>query len=203
MSRYIIIFTFLAMAAVSFHGRLFASQNDRGFSFIVIGDTRPVFGSSSYENFSRQIERINSFNPSLVLNLGDLIYGYMGPTRPDIWNQYRATVSGLRAPYYQLPGNHDIFSRKAEHIYDSLFHKRYFSFDHKGAHFTCIDNSEQAIWGNISAEQLSWIKTDLAGHTAEPSFVFMHLPMWLPGLEYEGIEGTFSSQLNFATARLR
>jgi hypothetical protein len=44
--------------------------------FVVIGDTRPKFASEDFRIFTGLIARINQRQPALVVNLGDLIYGY-------------------------------------------------------------------------------------------------------------------------------
>jgi hypothetical protein len=154
-----------------------ASASD--FSFVVIGDTRPPYGSSNYDNFKKQIGRIESFHPGFMINVGDLIYGYGGSENEGVWADYQKIVSCIHIPYHQIPGNHDIFSKKAEKIYNEIFHQPYYSFNSGGCHFILLDNAESGIWGYISDKQLAWLKKDLAGDKSKMTFVFMHVPLWI------------------------
>jgi len=148
------------------------------FVFAVIGDTRPPYGSSSFKNFDEQLQRIVSFNPALLINLGDLIYGYGGQATDAAWSAYDSIIARFRLPYYQVPGNHDIFSMKAQEEYRRQFKKLYYSFDTAGCHFVMLDNTENAQWGLIGPEQLGWLEQDLATAKSKRIFVFMHLPSW-------------------------
>lgn len=148
------------------------------FVFAVIGDTRPPYGSSSFRNFEEQLQRIVSFKPALLINLGDLIYGYGGKPTDSAWAAYDSIISDFHLPYHQVPGNHDIFSLKAQDEYRRQFNKLYYSFDTAGCHFVMIDNTEDAQWGYISPRQIQWLERDLAAAKSSRTFVFMHLPAW-------------------------
>lgn len=155
-----------------------SSMGEEKFVFAVIGDTRPPYGSSSFKNFDDQLQRITSFKPALLINLGDLIYGYGGQATDDAWSAYDSIIARFRLPYYQVPGNHDIFSMKAQEEYRRQFKKLYYSFDTAGCHFIMLDNTEDAQWGLIGHEQLNWLEKDLASSRSQHIFVFMHLPSW-------------------------
>ncbi|HZR17997.1 MAG TPA: metallophosphoesterase [Verrucomicrobiae bacterium] len=150
------------------------------FEFVVIGDTRPRFESESFKPFESLISMINAAKPALVVNLGDLIYGYGLPKKDKQWDKYESVVKAVRAPYYQVPGNHDTHSKEARRIYGRRFGKFYQSFDHKDCHFVLMDNTEDQRWGYVSPAQLNWLKEDLRGTRARAIFVFMHFPMWEP-----------------------
>ena len=160
---------------------LAASASASDFSFVVIGDTRPPIRTSSYANFTRQINHINSFDPSFIINCGDFIFGYGGAENESAWSDYRKIIAAIKIPYHQLPGNHDIFSEKAQAIYKELFHNTYYSFNYDGCHFILLDNAENAIWGYISDQQLQWLKRDIETEKQKTTFVFMHLPIWWKG----------------------
>jgi hypothetical protein len=173
------IFKKCAPGALSCILVLYAGLLASDFSFVVIGDTRPPYGTSSYSNFTRQIERINSFHPAFMINCGDLIFGYGGPATENVWSEYLQVITAVKVPYYQLPGNHDIFSKKAESVYNELFKKPYYSFSRGGCHFVLLDNTENGIWGYIGDAQFKWLAKDLSLDTCSMKFVFMHLPPWI------------------------
>jgi hypothetical protein len=150
------------------------------FEFVVVGDTRPRFESESFTPFESLISMINAAKPALVINLGDLIYGYGLPTKEKQWARYESVVKAVQAPYYQIPGNHDTHSKEARRVYGRRFGKFYQSFDRDDCHFVLMDNTEEQHWGYINPAQLNWLRHDLQGSPAHTVFVFMHFPMWEP-----------------------
>jgi hypothetical protein len=150
------------------------------FEFVVIGDTRPRFERQDFRPFQELIEKINVQKPSLVVNLGDLIYGYGPFSKEKQWDKYQAVIRAIQPPYYQVPGNHDTHSREARRIYERRFGRGYRSFDYQDCHFLLLDNSENGRWGYLGPAQLEWLKADLAQARARQVFVFMHFPVWEP-----------------------
>ena len=150
------------------------------FEFAVIGDTRPRFESESFRPFESLITKINELKPALVINLGDLIYGYGTTTKEKQWDKYQAVVQDIRVPYHQLPGNHDTHSKEARKIYGERFGKFYQSFDYGDCHFVLLDNTEQERWGYLGPAQLAWLRNDLKENRAASVFVFLHFPVWDP-----------------------
>jgi hypothetical protein len=150
------------------------------FEFVVIGDTRPRFESESFKPFEGLISRINEVKPALVVNLGDLIYGYGPASKEKQWDKYEATIKQIHVPYYQVPGNHDTHSKDARRVYGQRFGKFYQSFDYRDCHFVLLDNTEQQRWGYLGPTQLDWLKNDLKQTRARAVFVFLHFPVWEP-----------------------
>jgi hypothetical protein len=150
------------------------------FEFAVIGDTRPRFESESFKPFEGLISRINEVKPALVVNLGDLIYGYGPASKERQWDKYEATIRQLHVPYYQTPGNHDTHSKDARRVYERRFGKFYQSFDYNDCHFVLLDNTEHERWGYMGPAQLNWLKDDLQRTRAKAVFVFVHFPVWEP-----------------------
>ncbi len=148
------------------------------FEFVVIGDTRPPFESENFRIFERLIPEINALKPAFVLNVGDLIYGYGLLHKEKQWDRYEQVIRAFTEPYYQLPGNHDTYSKEARRIYGRRFGKFYESFDHAGCHFVLLDTTEEEKWGYLGPAQLAWLKTDLRETQAKQVFVFTHFPLW-------------------------
>jgi Calcineurin-like phosphoesterase len=150
------------------------------FEFVVIGDTRPPFESQDFELFQGLIARINALKPALVVNLGDLIYGYGPHSKEKQWDKYQQVIKAIEPPYYQVPGNHDTHSKEARRIYGRRFGKFYQSFDYQDWHFVLLDNTENQRWGYMGPTELEWLKADLKKTQARGVFVFMHFPVWEP-----------------------
>ena len=57
----------------------------------------------------------------------------------------------------------------------------WYSYNHMGVHFVGLNNCVQVdAMGNLGAEQLAWLKSDLAGLSAStPIVVFAHIPLWM------------------------
>ncbi len=166
---------FLMLAALTV-GSVRASE----FEFVVIGDTRPRFESQDFRLFQGLITRINTLKPALVVNLGDLIYGYGLHSKEKQWEQYQQVIKGIEPPYYQVPGNHDTHSKAARKIYGRRFGKCYQSFDYQDWHFVLLDNTEKERWGYLGPAELEWLKADLKETRARGVFVFLHFPVWEP-----------------------
>ena len=150
------------------------------FEFVVIGDTRPRFESESFKPFERLIVKINALSPALVVNLGDLIYGYGPASKEKQWAKYEAVTKEIHVPYYQVPGNHDTHSKEARRIYGRHFGKFYQSFDYGDCHFVLLDSTEEERWGYVGPAQLDWLKQNLKATHAQAVFVFLHFPVWEP-----------------------
>lgn len=159
-------------------GSVYVSASD--FQFVVIGDTRPRFESESFRPFEGLIKKITPLKPALVVNLGDLIYGYGPASKEKQWDKYEAVIKAVQVPYYQVPGNHDTHSKEARRIYARRFGKFYRSFDYGDCHFVLLDNTEDERWGYLGPVQLDWLKADLKQTQARAVFVFLHFPVWEP-----------------------
>lgn len=147
--------------------------------FVVVSDVNPDFlRQRDFSIFEKFIEQINALKPDLVINTGDLIYGYgLKSTRPQ-WERYLEIIKRVEAPYYQIPGNHDVFNNRARRTYLEIFQKTYQSFDFGRYHFVLLDNLEDGTWGKVGPEQLAWLQQDLARPSWEGAFVFIHVPVW-------------------------
>ena len=157
------------------------------FQFVVIGDTRPRFESESFRPFEGLITKINALKPALVVNLGDLIYGYGPASKEKQWDKYEAVIKTVQVPYYQVPGNHDTHSKDARRIYGRRFGKFYQSFDYGDCHFVLLDNTEDERWGYLGPAQLEWLRNDLKQTQARAVFVFLHFPSLGTGAHHAGV----------------
>ncbi|HPU94173.1 MAG TPA: metallophosphoesterase, partial [Candidatus Saccharicenans sp.] len=76
---------------------------------VVIGDTSPEFFSRKSPFFKEMIGKINELQPDAVIHLGDMIAGYGFRRLKSQWDEFDELVSKIKAPFFRVPGNHDIY----------------------------------------------------------------------------------------------
>jgi 3',5'-cyclic AMP phosphodiesterase CpdA len=109
---------------------------------------------------------------------------------------YKSISDQLKMPYYNSIGNHDVLGWSARRkvavddpdlgkklIMDRLkMQNSYYSFNHKGWHFTVLDSihpveAEHGISykGRLGEAQLEWLRFDLGKHSTMPTVVMTHI----------------------------
>ena len=151
------------------------------FTFVVLGDSQFHLPNT----FNRLIDEIVHLYPAFVIQVGDMISGYVDD--PDEfraqWRRFHAQIAPLdEIPFYPVPGNHDLLdaSRKpgGEKIYREVWGNPYYSFGYRNAHFVIL-NTDAGKGREIAGEQLEWLEKDLAAaKMREHIFVFFHRPIY-------------------------
>jgi Icc protein len=149
------------------------------FSFVQISDSHIGFNKAANQDVAGTlklaIDKIDAMpgTHDFMLHTGDI-------------DTAQQIIKGSRiGDVHYVPGEHDTATDDGK-----LYLERYgkgtvgtgwYSFDHKGVHFIGLNNSLQVdAMGGLGAEQLSWIKKDVAGHSAStPVVVFAHIPLWM------------------------
>jgi len=102
----------------------------------------------------------------------------------DLFDDYKACVKTIGAPFFQVVGNHDLDAERSAtrdtRAYERHFGPAYYSFNRGVVHYVVLND---VFWigggyiGFISDEQLSWLASDL-GHVerGSPVVVFAHIP---------------------------
>ena len=95
--------------------RLPPIAQDVPFSFVVLGDNRGDESGQQPPAFTEVLTAVQREAPSLILDSGDMIYGHTRDAEEleTQWRIYRQTVSGVQAPIFHVPGNHDLWSAKS------------------------------------------------------------------------------------------
>ena len=94
-----------------------------------------------------------------------------------------------------MPGEHDIIDEDRGRLYQERYAAKagakgagWYSFDASGVHFIGLVNVvdlQGGGMGNLGAEQLAWLETDLKSRTAStPIVVFAHIPLWIVAPEW-------------------
>ncbi len=166
----------MAAAAALILARAGGPAEQASFRFAILGDRTGEAQSGVYEQVWREA---GAESPAFVVATGDAIEGLDDAAAPAQWREVERLLQPYnRFPFYEVPGNHDIWSAESERLFERHSGRppRY-SFDYGGAHFTILDNSRSE---ELSAEELSFLESDLKAHAGQPlKFVLSHRPSWL------------------------
>ena len=161
----------------------------KAFTFVQISDTHLGFDKPANPNVHatalQAVERINALpqQPDLILHTGDITH----LSRDAEFDDARQILSGLRAPVFYVPGEHDWLDEGQGKAFLARYGKGtqgsgWHSFDHGGAHFVALNNVASLKPGgmaHLGGDQIAWLKKDLAGLSAStPIVVFAHIPLW-------------------------
>ena len=157
--------------------------------FVQISDTHVGFKLKANPDvdatFDKAVDQINAMaeQPRLLLHTGDITH----LAKPDQFDLASQHLSRLKVGEVHLtPGEHDIGDGTAKDFMGRFGKasggRGYYSFDQDGVHFVCLVNvmnfAPEAA-GSFGAEQVAWLKDDLAGRSAsQPVVLFAHMPMW-------------------------
>lgn len=133
---------------------------------------------------------LNIISPDAVTTVGDLVQGYtrsMDEWREQV-DEFQTIVRNLKAPFYPVPGNHDVISgfrdsndHQFESAYQSNFGPLYYSvnLDHVTLVGVYTDEALQSQ-PQLSSEQTEWIEAriDKAVERGLPLVIVMHKPAW-------------------------
>jgi 3',5'-cyclic-AMP phosphodiesterase len=164
-----------------------AKESTGDFSFVQISDSHLGFNKPANPDVSATlqaaIDRINALprQPDFLIHTGDLTH----MAKPAEFDSTAQLLSGLKAKQvFYVPGEHDTAGDDGKE-YLIRFGKDtmgsgWYSYDHRGVHFIGLVNVMALEgMGKLGAEQLEWVKKDLAGKSSStPIVVFAHIPLW-------------------------
>jgi hypothetical protein len=155
------------------------------FSFVQLSDAHVGFNGPpdplGTKAFERAVEMINGLSrkPDLILFTGDLVHDTEDRNvQIQRIKQFQEISKRINVPVIKhVPGEHDA-GLDGGLLYREFFGESYYSFDHRGVHFVALDNVSRAK-PEVGAEQLSWLKNDLARFPkTAPIVVFTHRPLF-------------------------
>jgi len=151
------------------------------FHFVVLGDSQ--FHDPS--GFNRIIDETARLKPAFVVQVGDMIGGYLTDEtsfRAE-WARFRNQIAPLGSiPFVPVAGNHDVYdaskmpSALASQVYSDIWGKRYFTWTYGNARFIVLNSDEVGEPHAITGEQLVWLTRTLERDRSPHIFVFMHRP---------------------------
>jgi 3',5'-cyclic-AMP phosphodiesterase len=165
-----------------------AAHAGSGFSFVQISDSHIGFNKAANQDVTGTLklalDKINGLpgTPDLLLHTGDISHA----SKAEEFDTAQQLIKGVKAgEIFYVPGEHDIATDDGA-MYRERFGKGtkgtgWYSFDHKGVHFIGLNNCQQIdAMGLLGADQLSWLKADLASlSSSTPIVIFAHIPLWM------------------------
>ena len=175
-SRFIFLL-FLALLLISC-----TSQQEKPFTFVVIGDHRP--GDDNLPQpavFTEEMKSIEKIKPAFIVDTGDLVFG-VSKKKEVIERQYRdlfKVLSPFNIPIYPTVGNHEVAEGNLPYYIQNFHRQTFYAFDYQNSHFIVLSTEEKDEEASIEGRQLAWLKEDLnKARKATNIFVFMHRPMY-------------------------
>jgi 3',5'-cyclic AMP phosphodiesterase CpdA len=126
--------------------------------------------------------RLPAAPDALVLTLGDHTYPY--GRAAEFAHCYAPTWGTLRDRTRPVPGNHEYHDGDAAGYYDYFGPlagprgRGWYSFDAGGWHFVALNSH---LDRRLHAEQLAWLKDDLARHRTRCTLAWWHAPLYSSG----------------------
>jgi 3',5'-cyclic AMP phosphodiesterase CpdA len=166
-----------------------ATAADSTFSFVQISDSHIGFHKAPNMDVAgtlrQSLAMINAQKkePDFVLHTGDLTH----LSRPEEFDALSGIMQDARmAKVFYVPGEHDVIGDNGAEYFRRFGERQqsggWYSFDHHGVHFVGLINVlnlKAGGLGSLGADQLAWLKKDLAGLSADtPLVVFAHMPLW-------------------------
>ncbi len=158
------------------------NESPEQFQFAIVTDRT---GGLRPGVFPTGIKKLNLLQPEFVMSVGDLIEGY---TRDTVrlnaeWKEFMGFIEELEAPFFYVPGNHDLTNEVMEEKWKELFGVSYYHFVYKDVLFLCLnseDNLRGSGRGTIDDEQYEYIKKTLEENAdVKWTLVFLHQPLWV------------------------
>ncbi len=157
--------------------------------FLQISDTHIGFNKQANPDVAgtlkQTIELVNAMKtrPALTIHTGDITH----LSRAADFDTANQLMIDLRAgELHIVPGEHDVTDGTGTEYFarfgKASDNRGYYSFDHQGVHFiglVNVMNFKPNGLGAFGADQLAWLKDDLAARSSStPIVVFAHMPMW-------------------------
>jgi Icc protein len=166
-----------------------ASMEQASFSFVQISDSHigfhkaPNMDVASTLRASLAMVDAQQARPDFMLHTGDLTH----LSKPEEFDTLAGLMQEARTDkVFYVPGEHDVIGDNGAEFFRRFGERQqaggWYSFDHRGVHFVGLINVlnlKAGGLGSLGADQLAWLKNDLAGRSAEtPLVVFAHMPLW-------------------------
>lgn len=128
----------------------------------------------------RAIEQVNLLQPELVMCVGDMIEGYSEDARvvQGQFEELERLLARLDAPFYYVPGNHDISNPMMAKLWEERFGPRYYYFLKDDVLFICLNTEEGMEPGGLEIQAAKVCRTLETYRDVRFTFVFMHKPVW-------------------------
>lgn len=145
--------------------------------FVIIPDRT---GGERRGVLARAIEQVNLLQPELVMCVGDMIEGYSEDARvvQGQFEELERLLARLDAPFYYVPGNHDISNPMMAKLWEERFGPRYYYFLKDDVLFICLNTEAGMEQGGLEIQAAKVCRTLETYRDVRFTFVLMHKPVW-------------------------
>jgi 3',5'-cyclic AMP phosphodiesterase CpdA len=165
------------------------NAEEAGFTFVQISDSHVGFKRPVNPNVIGTLEEaINKIKalperPSFMIHTGDISH----LAKVSEFDDAERVIWHAHLDVHYVPGEHDVVADGGK-LYKERFGRGtrgagWYSFDANGVHFVGlvnVVNLKAGGLGNLGADQLTWLASDLKGRTdSTPIVVFAHVPLWV------------------------
>lgn len=166
---------------------LYPQEEPENFKAVLFGDPQPRNQQEVDYIAHDVVEELIGTDAAFGVTLGDIVFDDL-----NVMEGLNKTVALIGIPWYNVVGNHDInydakHHKYANETFERVYGPSYYSFDYGPVHFLVLDDIEWVIpqgdrkphyRGGLGAQQLEFIKTDLAQIPEEQMVVLMmHIPI--------------------------
>jgi hypothetical protein len=153
-------------------------NDPKNFKFAIVSDRA---GGVRPGVFKDAMQKLNLIMPEFVMSVGDFIPGNSAD-RAQLekeWAEFDAELKPLKAPFFFVPGNHDINNDVMREVWKERSGVPYYSFVYKDVLFLALDSTGEK--GDIIPDaQVELMKKALDKYPkARWTFVFLHHPLWI------------------------
>ncbi len=160
------------------------------FRIVQISDTQLGFTGDSLNldatYFEQAVKSINNLTPKpdVVINTGDLVNN---PGNDDQWREYISISKKVKAPYFEVIGNHDGWSTAGLEKFRNRFQRNdYYSFTVRNCLFVSLNSwylKEPDKNPQEAKKQQDFLVSTLLNSSARFKFILIHHPLYLKNAE--------------------
>jgi 3',5'-cyclic-AMP phosphodiesterase len=163
-----------------------AAEPAASFAFVQISDSHLGFHGPANMDVPGTLRQAiaevnaNAGQAAFMIHTGDVSH----TSQPAQFDTAGTIIKEAGLETYFVPGEHDVLVDAGKGYFSrfGVGKNRWYSLDEKGVHFIGLDNVSALGakgLGTLGADQLAWVKNDLAGRPAsQPIVVMAHIPLW-------------------------
>lgn len=118
--------------------RAMSEDSAADFRFLIVGDRT---GGHRPGVFNRAMDQVNQLRPEFVMGVGDLIEGYSeNAEQLDAeWAELESMIAKLKAPFFYVPGNHDISNNVMNELWNERRGPSFYHFMYRDVLFMVLN----------------------------------------------------------------
>ncbi|HUC18588.1 MAG TPA: metallophosphoesterase [Acetobacteraceae bacterium] len=163
-----------------------AAESTASFRFIQISDSHLGFHGAANPDVAGTLRqaiaevKVNADQASFLIHTGDVSH----TSQPAQFDAAAMIIQEAGLTTHFVPGEHDVIGDAGKGYFTrfGVGKTRWYSFDERDVHFVGLDNVSQLGvkgLGHLGADQLAWLRNDLAGRSrSQPIVVMAHIPLW-------------------------